>query len=171
MDLLYFPITHCDFWVKTDSYRLLPHYFIDNGGFTISFLVALLVAVAGIILYYFWIGFRSDRLATVLVWLCTLLGVGVVTWCLTYWVVIGSNDAGTGLFGDITDYVAQLAPSHMDDTNFMVEINNFKQELAQACNPVTLWLKFWNSLISMLLYFILSLCVKRMTPFAKYVPF
>lgn len=173
MDQIYFLVTKMTTWQTVDTYRFLPHYFIDNGGFTSAFVVALVVALIGIAIFYGWIGTSVDRLATVPVWLITMIVVGVVTFGVTQAVIIGSNAAQTGVFSDIVDFSAiqqQGLPSDLVP-QFTANVQNLKERLDSVSCDVVLALNIENAVLSMLLFFLISIGVKKLPPFTKYIPF
>ena len=108
MENLYYFVTNMSTWTNMDPRKFLYHYFVINGAFTTSFLIALVVAIVGLLLFYGWIGMTSSRLSTLTTWAVTLVLVGLVTFALTQVSVVGSLSSQTGFFEDATQYAQQL---------------------------------------------------------------
>ena len=116
-----------------------------------------------------------NRLANLGVWLCTLLLDAVLTFVITNVTVIGSSAASTGLFHSIAERQSDLMKSiPVDDEvgrEALIQVTNqFVDTLTAGCD-VTYYLNFGNAVISILIFFIISICVKKFTTYAAYVPF
>lgn len=173
MEQIYFLVKSMDTWTSGDPHLFLTHYFCTNHGFMSAFIVALGVAVLGAALFYGWIGNAADRLATIPVWLITTIVVGVVTLGLTQCIIIGSNTSQTGVFNDIVNYKQELQQSISDDklNQFNQDVQNLITNIDSVSNEVVLSLNIENAVIAMLLFFIISICVKNLPPYTKSIPF
>ena len=172
MENLYFFVTNMLTWNNMDPRQFLYHYFVTNGAFTTSFLIALVVAIVGLLLFYGWIGMTSNRLSSLTTWFITLVLVGLVTFALTQISVIGSLSSNTGFFQDATQYAQQLRETEPDETlmQFEQQVTQIRDLMNQGCD-VTWTLDLWNTTISLGIFFLLSLGVKRLTKYAIAIPF
>lgn len=172
MENLYFFVTNASTWTDMDPRQFLYHYFVTNGAFTTCFLIALSVAIVGLLLFYGWIGMASSRLSTLTTWAVTLVFVGLVTFALTQVSVIGSLSSQTGFFEDATQYAQTLRAAEPDETlaQFEQQVTNIRDFMDNGCD-VTWILDLWNTALSVLIFFLISLGVKRMTKYAIAIPF
>ena len=175
MENLYFFVTNLSSWNDPDHY--LFHYFIKSGGFVTCFLIALIVAIVGLLLFYGWIGMVSPRLSKLSTWLVTFVCVGLITMAATQLVVIGSNNSGTGFFENAQQHRSELRRSAGDNHSGQDEIdkldsnyNKICDEMDKGCDVVYV-LDTWNMGISLIIFFVGSLGVKRLTRYAIAVPF
>lgn len=172
MNQIYFLVTAMETW-QLDG-RFLPNYFITNGGFVSALVIALVVALFAIAIFYGWIGTSVDRLATVPVWIITMIIAGVVAFGVTQAVIIGSSNAQTGVFNDIVNYTNDLTKDEKDPNlaaQFLSQSQKLKEDLSSATCDVVLALNLENAVLSMFFFFLMSLCVKKLPPFTKYIPF
>lgn len=175
MDKLYFFVTNCSTWQNNDPNQYLSNYFVDGGGFLNSFLVALIVAVIFAAIFYGWIGMAVDRLSSLSVWLVTLVADAVVTFFATKMIIIGSEVTGSGLFNSITAYQEQLSsqiPVNDAEGHRLLSAQTSQLVDIIAHNgDVVYSLLIGNAIISVILFFIISICVKGVTTNATHVPF
>jgi len=159
MENLYYFVTNMSTWTNMDPRQFLYHYFVTNGAFTTSFLIALVVAIVGLLLFYGWIGMTSSRLSTLTTWAVTL-------------VFVGSLSSQTGFFEDATQYAQQLRENEPDETlaQFEQQVTQIRDLMDKGCD-VTWTLDLWNTAISLIIFFLFSLGVKRMTKYAIAIPF
>ncbi len=169
---LYFLVTNTSTWTSGDPRQLLDHYFIENGAFTTSLLIALGVAVVGLLIFYGWIGMSSNRLSNLPTWLVTLCSVGLITLGMTQMTVVGSQDSQTGFFEDAQQYVPVLKEGVPDaDMNaFNNDVENIREAMDKGCD-VVYTLDLWNMAIALVIFFVGSIAVKRMTRYAIAIPF
>lgn len=176
MENLYYFVTTLTTWNQYDPNGFLNHYFIKDGAFVTCFLIALAVAVVGLLLFYGWIGMSSSRLSKLSTWLVTFVCVGLITMAATQLVVIGSEVSDTGFFGDATEFAqAELRPaankiSQEEGQKFDREFNDIRDKMDKGCDVVYV-LDLWNTGISLIIFFVGSLGVKRLTRYAIAVPF
>lgn len=175
MEKLYFFVAQCDTWLNGDPNGYLNQYFCTEGAFNHAILIAGGVAVVAALFFYGWIGMAVNRLANLGVWLCTMLLDAVLTFVITNATVIGSSAAGTGVFHSIAEYQSVLMKQIPVDDEVGREAlismtNQFIDTLAIGCD-VTRYLNMGNAVISILIFFIISICVKKLTTYAAYVPF
>ena len=173
MENLYFFVTSLSSF--DDPSRFLSFYFIESGGFVTCFLIALIVAIVGLLLFYGWIGMVSPRLSKLSTWLVTFVCVGLITMAATQLVVIGSNNNGTGFFenaqqrrSELREGAVRNGQDEIDklDSNY----NKICDEMDKGCDVVYV-LDTWNMGISLIIFFVGSLGVKRLTRYAIAVPF
>lgn len=175
MEQLYFLVSQCDTWLNNDPNGFLQQFFVVEGGFTYAFLIALGVAVICAAIFYGWIGMAVNKLANLVVWLCTMLVGALATFILTRVLVIGSNDVGTGIFKSISEKLPNvLATMSVDDevgrTQVMSQANALKDALTGVCD-VTTHLYITNVVLAIVIFLIVSICVKNVTTHATHVPF
>lgn len=172
MENLYFFVTNMSTWTDADPRQFLYHYFVTNGAFTTSFLIALVVAIIGLLLFYAWIGMTSSRLSNLSTWAVTLALVGLVTFALTQVSVVGSLSNQTGFFEDATQYAQQLREREPDETlaQFEQQVVQIRDLMDQGCD-VTWTLDLWNTCISLIIFFVFSIGVKGVTRYAIAIPF
>lgn len=175
MEKLYSLVSQCETWLMKDPNGFLQQYFMSENGFTHAFLIALIVAIVCIAAFYGWIGMAVNKLANLVIWLSTLLVDAIVTFALTRIMVIGSNNMGTGIFHSITEKLPKvLETMGVDDeagrSMIISQANMLKDSLANGCD-VTNYLLLTNVIVTVILFIIISLCVKGMTTHATHVPF
>lgn len=176
MDKIYFLVSQCDTWVN-DKSEYLSQYFCVEGAFLHAFLIALILAIVAAAIFYGWIGNKVAKLSNLTIWLCSLLIQGFLTFLFTKIMVIGNSLAGTGIFQSIIkrkEDLLQTVYNGIENSGqkdeFIKNTNDFVQKLSDGCD-VTNYLYLENVIISIILFFIISLIVKKMTKFAVYVPF
>lgn len=172
MENLYFLVTNMSTWTSMDPRQFLYHYFVTNGAFTTSFLIALAVAIIGLLLFYGWIGMCSSRLSNLTTWAITLALVGLLTFALTQVSVVGSLSSQTGFFEDATQYAQTLRTIEPDETlsQFEEQVAQIRDLMDKGCD-VTWTLDLWNTALSLLIFILISLGVKRLTKYAIAIPF
>lgn len=172
MEKLYFLVTRMTTWTENDPRQFLDHYFIESGAFTTSFLIALVIAICGLLLFYGWIGMSSTRLSNGATWVVTLLAVGLITLVVTQVAVIGSLDSQTGFFENATQYAQQLRGQEPNETiaEFEQLAQNIRETMDKGCNVVYA-LDLWNTFLAVIIFFAGSVVAKRYTRYAIAVPF
>lgn len=175
MKQIYFLVSQCETWLNNDPNGYLEHYFCSDGGFTHAFLIALAIAIVAAIVFYGWIGMAVNRLANLGVWLATLFADAVLTFIITKMSVIGNSGAITGIFKSIDERRNELSTQiPVDDTTARDNLFNTTTQiidtLSNGCD-VTYGLNISNVVISIILFFIISLCVKNLTIHATHIPF
>lgn len=174
MEKIYFFVAQCDFWLNKDPNSYLSAYFIDEGGFTHAFLIALIVAAAAAALFYGWIGMKVERLANHAVWLGIMAIDAIITFFLTQVMVIGRNATHTGIYHSIQTLLAtKSAKIPIDDTVGLANLNQQTNDLITAltdgcevCNR----LYIENVIITVILFVIISFCVKGFTTHTTHIP-
>ena len=175
MEKLYFLIAQCETWVKNDPNGYLYNYFIQEGAFLHAFLIALAVAALAAAIFYGWIGNAVAKLSNLPTWLCTTLLGAVVTFLATKMLVVGSNLAQTGIFQSIIEHKEELLKAippedEVGRNNLISQTGKLVNTINDGCD-VTNYLYLGNVVLVVLLFFIISLLVKKWTKFAVYVPF
>ena len=175
MEQIYFLVSQCETWLNNDPNGYLEHYFCSDGGFTHAFLIALAIAIVAAIVFYGWIGMAVNRLANLGVWLATLFADAVLTFIITQMSVIGNSDAMTGIFKSIEEHRSELSTKiPVNDTTGQDNLSNTTTQiidtLSNGCD-VTYGLNISNVIVSIVLFFVISLCVKKLTTHATHIPF
>lgn len=175
MDKIYFFVTNCSTWQDQDPNQYLSNYFIDGSGFLNSFLIALIVAVIFAAVFYGWIGMAVERLSNLGVWLGGLVLDGIVAFIATKLLVIGSQSAQNGIFSSIAEHQSQLSSQiPVADQAGHQQLTNTTQQLIDTLSnngDVVISLLIGTAVISIILYFLISICVKGLTTHATHVPF
>lgn len=175
MKQIYFLVSQCETWLNNDPNGYLEHYFCSDGGFTHAFLIALAIAIVAAIVFYGWIGMAVNRLANLGVWLAILFADAVLTFIITKMSVIGNSGAITGIFKSIDEHRNELStqiPVNATTArdNLFNTTTQIIDTLSNGCD-VTYGLNISNVVISIILFFIISLCVKNLTIHATHIPF
>lgn len=175
MEKIYSLVAQCGTWLNDDPNGFLQQYFIEESGFTHAFLIALVVAMMCAGVFYGWIGMAVNRLSNLVTWLCTMLVDAIATFVLTRIMLVGSNDTGTGIFHSITEKLPKvLETMGVDDeigrAQVMSQANELIDKLTNGCD-VTNSLYITNIVLTIILFFIISICVKNLTTHATHVPF
>lgn len=174
MDKLFILVEKTELWLNGDKLSLLPSYFVDGTGFSNALLTAVLFAVIGILVFYFFIGMRSVRLSNVPVWLGTLIVVGTFTWLTTNKMVVGSYDAQTGFFQKADELKTEkLKKALTDDERDEIKskYNHVVEEMRKSSCSTVMALNGTTAALAILLFFGASLGVKRFSTHAAAVPF
>ena len=175
MEKLYFLVSQCQTWVQNDPNGYLSNYFCEKGAFLHAFLIALAVAAVAAAVFYGWIGNAVAKLSNLTTWLCTTLLCAAVTFLVTKILVVGSYLASTGVFQSFVDHKQELLKTIPPEdeagrNNLISQTNNLANTINDGCD-VTNYLYLENVVIAVILFFIISMLVKKMTKFAVYVPF
>lgn len=175
MEQIYFIVSQCDTWLNNDPNGYLNQYFCEEGGFTHAFLIALIIAFVATAVFYGWIGMTVNRLANLGVWLVALVADVVLTFIVTQLSVIGSSDAMTGVFKSIEEYRSVLSQQiPVNDTTAQNTLSSTTTQLIDTLSngcDATWGLDVSNVVVSVILFCIISLCVKNFTVHATHVPF
>lgn len=172
MENLYYLVMRMETWIQNDPRQFLYHYFVTDGAFVTSFAIALAIAVIGLLVFYGWFGMVSNRLSNRTVWFVTFVVVGLVTFALTQLIVIGSLDNLTGFFNDAANYASELKRNVPKEQLpiFNAQVEQIKNAISDGCD-VTWALDLWNTLISLIIFFVGSILAKRFTKYAIAIPF
>lgn len=89
--------------------------------------------------------------------------------------VIGNSDAMTGVFKSIEEHRSELSTQiPVNDTAGQDSLSNTTTQiidtLSNGCD-VTYGLNISNVVVSIVLFFVISLCVKKLTTHATHIPF
>lgn len=175
MEKLYFFVTSCGTWKDSDPNQYLSEYFINQSGFLNSFLIALVIAIIFAAIFYGWIGMAVDRLANLGVWLGTLVIDGIVTFLGTKLLVIGSQAAQSGIFNSIvnkqSELLSQIPVADEVGRNTLMSTTSKLVDIIANNGDVVCSLLIGNAIISIILFVIISICVKSITTYATHVPF
>lgn len=172
MDKIYALVTQSSTWTTTDCHQTLHNYFVTEGAFTTCFLIALGAALLGIVIFYGWIGMQSVKLSNFTTWLSMLLGACAVTFCATQFVIVGSAANLKGYFGSLNKYAVDLRNSTPESElqKLNADLDSIRNAMDGFCDTVGM-LHVTNLLLTVVLFFIVSVVVKSLTTHAKAVPF
>lgn len=173
MDFLYALVKNCGtYQPDQDPLRLLQNYFQTEGAFTDTFIIALVVAIIGLVVFYGIFGMKVYKLATPAVYWTTLALVGLFTLCSTQIVIVGSKSAQTGFFqSSKNNFEVIVAELPEDDAEEALEQReDLEKKMSGLCAAV-LWLDGCNAVYGMAIFFLLSIGVKGKTTHAKSIPF
>lgn len=175
MDFLYFLVKGTEtYQPDADPIRLLQNYFETEGAFTSAFIIALIVALVGLLIFYGIFGMKVYRMATHKVYWSVLVIVGVITFAITQFSVVGSEDAQSGFFASaetseyIEDYLRPLSEAEQQEA---IEQRDELEDKMDGFCDVVITLDLINAVYSVLIFFLLSIVVKNATVHAKKIPF
>lgn len=175
MDFLFFFVKGREtYQPESDPIRLLQNYFETEGAFTHAFLIALCVALVGLIIFYCIFGMKVFKLANHKVYWCTFAIVGVLTFCLTQFLIIGGKSSVSGFFAsaETSEYVEEYF-SRLDGDEVTEALQNredLEDKMDGFCDVVAAT-DFTNSAVALIIFFGLSFAVKGFTNHAKKIPF
>ena len=172
MDFLYFLVKGSGtYQPDQDPIGFLKNYFETNGAFTSAFVIALIVALVGLFIFYGIFGMKVFKLAKRSVYWIMFAVVGVSTFALTQTMVVGSKAGQSGFFGStqakFEEYVLPLGDQEQQDA--LLQREEVENKMDGFCPAVSM-LDLSNTCVSLLLYFGLSFGVKRFTTYAKIIP-
>ena len=140
-----------------------------------SFLIALAVAVVGLIVFYGWFANFSYRLTNLGVWLTVLALVGIITIALTKVVVIGDSETKSGFFAAAETYCDKKIDINNESPEVCKQItsnyNEVVEKMKEPACEVSINLYLTNLILSLLMFFGLSIVVKNFTIHGKSIPF
>lgn len=174
MDFFYFLVTSLEQY--TDKFGFHTYYFVENGAFTEAFFYS--TGIGAVVAITFYIGLcngESVRPATRVNWLICLLLVAFAAFFVGDIMIIGSEgNPGTGFYASCQDFANNYMIQHQgnDQTiqECMGELNKILKDLREG-NDVALMFNVVNVLLSILTYFLVSLCVKNFTKHGSQIPF
>jgi len=167
-------LSGAELW-QNDLYNFLPTYFETNGAATTTFVIAAVVALVLLAVFYGILGMFSAKLGgNRWIWaVCLVLSFGI-TWIVTDNTVIGDVNDLTGIFGSIDTQMSNEVLPNCGGVQEQIEEaqevqRSFNNELTDGCD-LNYTLLFWNSVFSFILFGVLSFLVKRLTKYSKNVP-
>lgn len=166
-------LSETELW-ENDSYNFITNYF-EQGAAVTSFLIALVVALVLLAIFYGIFGMLFPKVGeNRWVWVVCLVASFGLTWIVTDSVVIGTMNQLSGLFGSINEQMKTVLESVGSVESDRMEVGNAQNtiftELEDGCS-FNLTLDFINSLLSLVVFFIGSVLVKRVTKYSQNVPF
>lgn len=177
MEKLYFFVMQSDIWTNNDPLGYLHGYFVAEGGFKSAFLIGLVVAIIGVAFFYGWIANTSPRLSKMSTWLITLVAVGGITFATTQMIVIGSDNSQnqTGMFASISnqqnDHLSQQDLSEEEIANINQYTRTLQNQVSTLSNSITMGTDLGTTAYALLIFFVLSICVKNLTRYGISIPF
>lgn len=183
MEKLYYLVTQAKtYGSDADPIGLLKNYFVTEGAFLHAFIIAAVIALVGLAIFYGIFGMKIFKLATRPVYWCVLVLVGAITFSATQISVIGSKKHTTGFFASAytAKYTKEEGRNYFD--KYIKDLGD--EEGAEAVEQrdalankmdgfcdVVIRMDCLNALYAILIFFILSLAVKNVTTHAKKIPF
>lgn len=166
-----------DLWLE-DKYRFLQNYFVQEGASVTALLIAFIVALVALAIFYGIFGMFFPKVGeNRWVWLGFLILTFVATWFITESVIIGNNDSLTGVYGSMDNWMSEnILPDCGTDQTEIAEAHQAYDTMVTnlqegySCS-LLVWLYGINSGISIFLYFLLSVGVKKLTKYSQNVPF
>ena len=177
MEKLYFFVMQSDVWNVNDPRGFLFKYFIEEGGFKSAFLIALVAAIIGVAIFYGWIANAAPRLSKMSTWLITLVAVGGITFATTQVIVIGSDNSQdkTGMFASISnqqnDLLQQQELSQEEIESINQDTRALQNQVDTISNSITMGVDLGTTAYALLIFFILSICLKNLTRYGISIPF
>lgn len=175
MDFLYFFVKDArTYGSEDDPLRLLLNYFETEGAFTNAFIIALIIAIVFLVIFYGIFGMKIYKLASRKVYWITFAIVGLLTFGATQISVIGNRSSQTGFFAsaEIGPYFPGII-EHLGEEDAQVALQqreDLEDKMEGLCDVVVA-LDLSNAVYAMLIFFVLSICLKGITTQAKKVPF
>lgn len=173
MEKLYFLVSKCELYQSKGLCDFFGNYFSEGSGFMTSFLIALAVAVVGLIVFYGWFANFSYRLTNLGVWLTVLALVGIITIALTKVVVIGDSEPKSGFFAAANTYWENKIENESPEICKQItsNYNEVVEKMKEPACEVSINLYLTNLILSLLMFFGLSIVVKNFTIHGKSIPF
>lgn len=175
MDFLYFLVKGVETYQDdADPIRLLQNYFETEGAFTNAFIIAIVLALVGLAIFYGMFGMKVYKLATHKVYFAIMAIVAVLTFAITQVSVIGSQDAQSGFFASaetgpfFEEYMMSLSPVEQEEA--IAQRDELEDKMNGFCD-VVIMLDTVNTFYSVLIFFLLSIVVKGATVHPKKIPF
>lgn len=160
MSFIYFLVT--GYKAYADQLEAYKYFFESEGGFTAAFLVALGVAAIFAILYYLFC-FRSFSWAKIGSWIATMLVAACVSFVVTGYAT-GMSQKQTAKTGIRHAVELKAQEAQEADTMDYDEIESARVTLHQGLDkgmftsPVIFRLCITNFVLTIILFYILSLC-------------
>ena len=175
MEFLYFLVKGTStYGPENDPIRLLQNYFETEGAFTSAVIIALVIALVFLFVFYGVFGMKIYKLANKKVYWITFAIVGLLTFCVTQFSVIGSHSSQTGFFAsaETGSYFSEyIEPLGDEDSQVALEQREDLEDKMDGLCDVVVALDLSNAVYAMLIFFVLSICVKGVTTHAKQIPF
>ena len=175
MDFLYFFVKGAStYGSEDDPLRLLHNYFETEGAFTNAFIIALVIAIVFLFIFYGIFGMKIYKLANRKVYWITFAIVGLLTFGATQISVIGNRSSQTGFFAsaEIGPYFPGIIETlGEEDAQVALQQREDLEDKMEGLCDVVVALDLSNAVYAMLIFFVLSICVKGLTTHAKRVPF
>lgn len=162
---------------NTTIAALYSEYFSEGSALWNAILIDGVIAliVAGI----FYFVFCNKTIMTRISWVITLLIVGIVAYVATDKVVIGSlSDSGenTGFYASIEETRSNLLDENVDAPTEVCEainadVDEHINELHDGTSKLSFEFGLTNAVMTVIVYFLLSLGFKRLTKHGKSIPF
>lgn len=176
MDFFYFLVTSLEQYA--DKYGFHNYYFVENGlgAFTEGFLYSAGIGVVVSLAFYFGLcNGESVKLATRVNWGIGLLLVALAAYFIGDIMIIGSDgNPGSGFYCACQEFANNFMSQNIGNNQAVqecqMELNRILEELRKG-NDVALMFNVTNAVLSMLFYFLTSLCVKNLTKHGSQIPF
>lgn len=171
--------TKLDDLCSTSEYsQFFDHYFMQTDVCMWTFIIGLGIAIVVCAIFYFGICNASYALSTRLTWAVALVIVGAATFFSSHFYINGHNGDGastsSGWYHD--SYVLQdtYAEEIEDDGDQLAEWNalsdEFRDELGTGAFDITNSISLVNTVYALLIFILMSFCVKGTTVHGKNIP-
>lgn len=173
MDFFYFLVTSLEQYA--DKFGFHNYYFVENGAFTEGFLYSAGIGVVVSLAFYFGLcNGESVKLATRVNWGIGLLLVALAAYFIGDIMIIGSDgNPGSGFYCACQEFANNFMSQNIGNNQAVqecqMELNRILEELRKG-NDVALMFNVTNAVLSMLFYFLTSLCVKNLTKHGSQIP-
>lgn len=162
----------------SDYSQFFNHYFIDTDVLTWTFVIGLGIAVVIGLIFYLVICNKSFALSTRLNWLIALIITAVATFFVSSAYMKGSDggdaSSSSGFFLDSYTYQDDVAQDLEDNDDQLAEWNasaeDFRQGLSTGDFDIITKIALVNMGYSLLIFILLSLCLKGTTVHGKNIP-
>lgn len=164
---------------STNDYsEFFNYYFMKSDVCLWTFLIGLGIAVALCAIFYFGICNRSYTLSTRLNWFVALFVCGVITFLSSNTYVKGHDGEGssssTGLYSSSYNLQNNYEEEVRDNSNQLTEweqtCDDFRNKLSTDGFEIITEISLLNTLYALLLFILMSFCVKGTTTHGKNIP-
>ncbi len=165
---------------STSEYsQFFKHYFEDTNTCLYIFLFGLGIAVCIALVYYLGICNKSFKMSNKLTWVVALLVTGATTFFLSKSYMVGKDggeaETSSGIFLDSYTYEVEELEDIDDDNDdqraeCVESANNFRQDVSTNEFNIFTQIAVINMTYSLLLFILLSFCLKGHTVHGKNIP-
>ena len=172
---------------ENDSNNILPNYFDHYGAAVTAFIIAVVVAVVLLFIFYGIFGMLFPKIGeNRWIWVACLVASFFITFGVTDAVVIGTDEPQTGLYANIEtqmngdenasdpQYNQGILERAGSDQQARDEAYDAQRTMVTELNDGCSFkrtLDILNSLISVGIFLLSSILVKRLTKYSQNVPF
>lgn len=172
MDFLYFLITSENAW--SDKFGFHKNYFIENNAFLTGFLIAVSFSILLTLLFYFGCcNGKSNENAKPLYWFVLLAVVAVGVYFVGDAVVIGAENTSGSFYEANQKFCTEYCRAHVGNEQTIkecrIELAKITKDLNEGCD-VAFMFNLTNVILSLTIFYLMSLIVKGFTKHGSCIP-